>query len=642
MTSLIVGTAGHIDHGKSALVRALTGTDPDRLPEEKRRGITIDLGFADLQLGDLKIGFVDVPGHERFVKNMLAGAHGIDLLALVIAADEGVMPQTREHFDICRLLGVRNGLIVITKRDLVEEELLPLVEDEVRSLVTGSFLENAPLVAVSAKTGDGLGDLKVHLTEVARHVPPRSSDFVTRLPIDRAFSMKGFGAVVTGTLVAGKIAEGDELELLPPGTKVRVRGLQVHGQAVKQAHAGQRTAVNLAGIDTAQIERGMVLAPVGRLRPTQILDVWLDVLPGAPRPVRTRSRVRFHVGATEVLGRVTVLDAVSEIPPGGGTVAQLRLESPVVALHDDRFVLRSYSPAETIGGGKIINPLASRHRRKETTQTIQLLTALMNPDRATKFSGLVRAAHKHGLRSADIAAATGWTNEVLVQVADAATKQGATVDAGNVFLSSESFEQLSGDVLTELERFHKREPLARGMLRETLREKLFAHSLPEVFNAVIGRLEVKGQVTSEKDVVRLSSHRVDLTDQDAKLSQQIEKIYLDAGVEAPSLDEAMTRARVAPAQRAQARKILQLLLDGGKLVRVHGDMFMHRTVLQQLKAKLHDYATQYEPERLIDVPTFKTLAGVSRKYAIPLLEYFDREQVTRRAGDKRLILRPKS
>ena len=642
MTSLIVGTAGHIDHGKSALVRALTGTDPDRLPEEKRRGITIDLGFADLQLGDLKIGFVDVPGHERFVKNMLAGAHGIDLLALVIAADEGVMPQTREHFDICRLLGVRNGLVVITKRDLVEEELLPLVEDEARTLVAGSFLEDAPVIAVSAKTGEGLDDLKFHLTEIAELVPPRSSDFTTRLPIDRAFSMKGFGAVVTGTLIAGQINEGDELELLPPGTKVRVRGLQVHGQAVKQAHAGQRTAVNLAGVDTSQIERGMVLAPVGRLRPTQIVDVWLDVLPSAPRPVRTRSRVRFHIGATEVLGRVTVLDPVPEIPPGGGAVAQLRLEAPVVALHDDRFVLRSYSPAETIGGGRIINPVASKHRRKETTQTIKLLTGLISTDRTTNFGSLVQASRKHGVRSSDIVAAMGWTNDIFSQVAAAAAKQGATVDGGNVYLSNESFEQLSRDVLAELERFHKREPLARGMLRETLREKLFAHSLPEVFNAVIGRLEVKGDVTSEKDVVRLSSHRVDLTDQDAKLSEQIEKVYLDAGVEAPSLDEAMTRAHVAPAQRTQARKILQLLIDGGKLVRVHGDMFMHATALRNLKTKLQEYGAQHEPDRLIDVATFKNLAAVSRKYAIPLLEYFDRERVTRRAGDKRLILRPKS
>ena len=638
MTSLIVGTAGHIDHGKSALVRALTGTDPDRLPEEKRRGITIDLGFADLDLDGLKIGFVDVPGHERFVKNMLAGAHGIDVLALVIAADEGVMPQTREHFDICRLLGVQNGLIVITKRDLVEPELLPLVEDEARSLVAGSFLADAPIVAVSAKTGEGLDELKRQLTTIGKRVPPRSSDFVTRLPIDRAFSMKGFGAVVTGTLIAGRIVEGDELELLPPGIKVRVRGLQVHGQAVKQAHAGQRTAVNLAGVETGQIERGMVLAPVGRLRPTQMIDVWLDVLPSAPRPVRTRSRVRLHIGTSEVLARVTVLDLVSEIAPGGGAVAQLRLEAPVVALHDDRFVLRSYSPAETIGGGKVINPLASKHRRKETTHTIQLLTALINPQRTANFAGLVRGAGRHGLKSADVLAALGWTSEVFNQIAAAATKQGATIDAGGVYLSQDSFEQLSRDVLAELDRHHKREPLARGMLRETLREKLFAHSLPEVFSAVIGRLEVKGEVTSEKDVIRLSSHRVGLTDQDAKLSDEIEKIYRDAGVEAPSLDEAMTRAHVAPPQRTQARKILQLLLDNGKLIRVHGDMFMHAAAIETLKTKLQDYAAQHEPERLIDVPAFKNLAGVSRKYAIPLLEYLDREQLTRRAGDKRLIL----
>ena len=642
MTSLIVGTAGHIDHGKSALVRALTGTDPDRLPEEKRRGITIDLGFADLELDDLRLGFVDVPGHERFIKNMLAGAHGIDVLALVIAADEGVMPQTREHFDICRLLGVRNGLIVITKRDLVEEELLPLVEDEARSLVAGSFLEGAPVIAVSSKTGAGLDELKSRLTEIAAKVPPRSADFITRLPIDRTFSMKGFGAVVTGTLIAGQIAEGDELELLPVGTKVRVRGLQVHGQAVKQATAGQRTAVNLAGMDTAQIERGMVLAPPGRLRPTQILDVWIDVLPDAARPIRTRSRVRFHIGTTEVLGRVTVLDAFSEIPPGGGAVAQLRLEAPVVALHDDRFVLRSYSPAETIGGGKVINPAAAKHRRKDTTQTIELLRALMNPDRATKFAGLVRASRKHGLRPADIAAATGWTDEVFQQVAAEAAKQEAVIDAGGVYLTNESFAQLSGEVVAELERHHKREPLARGMLRETLREKLFAHSLPEVFSAVIGALEAKGEVTSEKDVVRSSRHRVDLSDQDAKLSAQIEKVYLDAGVEAPTLDEAMTRAGVGAPQRTQARKILQLLLDGRKLIRISGDMFMHANVIENLKAKLQDYGAQHEPERLIDVPTFKNLAGVSRKYAIPLLEYFDREHVTRRAGDKRLVLRPKT
>src|SRR5215475_3403966 len=295
MPSLIVGTAGHIDHGKSALVRALTGTDPDRLPEEKRRGITIDIGFADLDLGDVRIGFVDVPGHERFVKNMLAGAHGIDIVALVIAADEGVMPQTREHFDICRLLGVQTGLIVITKTDLVEEELILLVRDEAEELVAGSFLEGAPILSVSSKTGVGLADLKNALRDLATQVPARSTDSVARLPIDRAFSMKGFGAVVTGTLISGELAEGDELQLLPALTRVRARGVQVHGHSVRQALAGQRTAVNLVGIDTSQIERGMVLAPVGRLRITQILDVHLRVLPTAPRALRSRARIHFHV-----------------------------------------------------------------------------------------------------------------------------------------------------------------------------------------------------------------------------------------------------------------------------------------------------------------------------------------------------------
>src|SRR6476646_975160 len=383
MTSLIVGTAGHIDHGKSALVRALTGVDPDRLPEEKRRGITIDLGFADLQLGDLKIGFVDVPGHERFVKNMLAGAHGIDLLALVIAADEGVMPQTREHFDICRLLGVQNGLVVITKTDLVDEEMLALVEDDARELIAGSFLEDAPLVSMSSRTGAGLDQLKARLVELGKRVPPRSKDFATRLPIDRAFSMKGFGAVVTGTLISGQIKEADELELLPLQVNVRVRGLQVHNKSVHDAHAGQRTAVNLAGIDTAQIERGMVLAPVGRLRPTQIVDVSIDMLPGASRAVRSRSRVRFHVGAAEVLGRVRVLEGSQQIAPGSSGLAQLRLEAPVVAVHGDRFILRSYSPAETIAGGVIVDPFATKHRRRELDHALQLLR-LMRDERASK------------------------------------------------------------------------------------------------------------------------------------------------------------------------------------------------------------------------------------------------------------------
>jgi selenocysteine-specific elongation factor len=638
--SLIVGTAGHIDHGKSALVRALTGVDPDRLPEEKRRGITIDLGFADLELDDLRIGFVDVPGHERFVKNMLAGAHGIDLLALVIAADEGVMPQTREHFDICRLLGVRNGLVVITKTDLVDEEMLALVEDDARELIAGSFLEDAPLVSVSSRSGAGLEQLKSLLIALGKRVPPRSKDFTTRLPIDRAFSMKGFGAVVTGTLISGQIGEGDELELLPLQVNVRVRGLQVHNKSVQEAQAGQRTAVNLAGIDTAQIERGMVLAPAGRLRPTQIIDVWIDVLPGASRAVRSRSRVRFHIGATEVLGRVRVLEG-SQVEPGSGGFAQLRLEAPVVAVHGDRFILRSYSPAETIAGGVVVDPFATKHRGRELEHALQLLRLLMRDERAAKFEGFVRASGVRGLRIADLAAATGWTNEVLANLATGVQKMGSVAEVGGLYIARDSFDRLSAAVLAELERHHQREPLARGMLRETLREKVFTHSAPELFNGVIGRLETVNKVVSEKDIVRSSAHSVGLSDKDVELSKRIEEIYLTAGVEAPSLDEAMTKAGVPAAQRAQARKLLQLLLDDRKLVRVQGEMFMHSQIIQDLKTKLQAYAAQHEPDRLIDVPAFKDLAGVSRKYAIPLLEYFDREQVTRRAGDKRLILKPR-
>ncbi|HET6862161.1 MAG TPA: selenocysteine-specific translation elongation factor, partial [Pyrinomonadaceae bacterium] len=363
--SIIVGTAGHIDHGKSALVRALTGTDPDRLPEEKKRGITIDLGFADLILDDLRIGFVDVPGHERFVKNMLAGAHGIDLVALVIAADEGVMPQTREHFDICSLLGVQKGIVVITKRDLVDDDMIELVKDEASELVAGSFLENAPIIAVSSKTGLGLDQLTSAVKDVGRQISPRSADFVTRLPIDRAFTIKGFGAVVTGTLISGEIKEGDELELHPTDKKVRVRGAQVHGRTVARAQAGQRTAVNLAGVDVTQLERGMVLSAAGQLRTTQIVDARVDVLKDAPRALKSRARVRVHIGAAEVLARVKILNESTEIAAGKSSLVQLRLESPIIALHGDRFILRSYSPSHTIAGGVVLEPMATKHRAKD-------------------------------------------------------------------------------------------------------------------------------------------------------------------------------------------------------------------------------------------------------------------------------------
>ena len=641
MPSIIIGTAGHIDHGKSALVRALTGTDPDRLPEEKKRGITIDLGFADLEIDNVRLGFVDVPGHERFVKNMLAGAHGIDVLALVIAADEGVMPQTIEHFDICRLLGVNKGVVVITKTDLVDEEMLLLVQEDARELVAGSFLDGAPIVPVSSRTGAGLERLRSTLKTIADEVPPKSSDLVTRLPIDRAFSMKGFGAVVTGTLISGEIAEGAALDLLPKGISVRVRGVQVHGKAVEKARAGQRTAVNLAGVDVEQLERGMVLTEPKTLHPTQIIDARIDVLANASRGVRSRSRIRLHIGATEVLGRVRVLDQPAEISPGHSALAQLRLEVPIVAVHNDRFIIRSYSPAETIAGGVVLDPLASKHRGKEIEKTRQRLNRLLSTSATEKLAAFVESSSLRGLRIEDLVAATGWKREVVTQINSQAQKEGTIVEAGGILLFRESFERLSRNVLNELESYHKREPLARGMLRETLREKVFAHSHPELFSGVLGKLESSGQVVSEKDIVRVSTHRVDLSDHDLQLREKLEQTFIDAGIESPSIDEAMTRAGVTAPMRLAGRKILQLLIDDRTLVRVQNEMFVHKGVLEELKGKLLAYAARNEPERLIDVAGFKDLAGVSRKYAIPLLEYFDREHITRRAGDKRLILRPR-
>ena len=641
MPSIIIGTAGHIDHGKSALVRALTGTDPDRLPEEKKRGITIDLGFADLEIDNVRLGFVDVPGHERFVKNMLAGAHGIDVLALVIAADEGVMPQTIEHFDICRLLGVNKGVVVITKTDLVDEEMLLLVQEDARELVAGSFLDGAPIVPVSSRTGAGLERLRTTLKTIADEVPPKSSDLVTRLPIDRAFSMKGFGAVVTGTLISGEIAEGAALDLLPKGISVRVRGAQVHGKAVEKARAGQRTAVNLAGVDVEQLERGMVLTEPKTLHPTQIIDARIDVLANASRGVRSRSRIRLHIGATEVLGRVRVLDQPAEISPGHSALAQLRLEVPIVAVHNDRFIIRSYSPAETIAGGVVLDPLASKHRGKEIEKTRQRLNRLLSTSATEKLAAFVESSSLRGLRIEDLVAATGWKREVVTQINSQAQKEGTIVEAGGILLFRESFERLSRNVLNELESYHKREPLARGMLRETLREKVFAHSHPELFSGVLGKLESSGQVVSEKDIVRVSTHRVDLSDHDLQLREKLEQTFIDAGIESPSIDEAMTRAGVTAPMRLAGRKILQLLIDDRTLVRVQNEMFVHKGVLEELKGKLLAYAARNEPERLIDVAGFKDLAGVSRKYAIPLLEYFDREHITRRAGDKRLILRPR-
>ncbi|HKG15110.1 MAG TPA: selenocysteine-specific translation elongation factor [Pyrinomonadaceae bacterium] len=636
MRSVIVGTAGHIDHGKTTLVRALTGVDADRLPEEKRRGITIDLGFAELELGDVRLGFVDVPGHERFVKNMLAGAHGIDLVALVIAADEGVMPQTREHFDICRLLGVSSGLIVVTKADMVDEELLVLVRAEAEELTAGSFLEGAPVLDVSARTGRGVEELKSALREAALRVPARSTETVTRLPVDRAFTMRGFGAVVTGTLISGEITEGQELELLPGNLRARVRGVQVHGSSVRAAGAGQRTAVNLGGVEVASVERGMVLAPAGRLRPTQIFDARVSLLADAPRALRTRQRVRVHHGTAEVLARVAVLEESGEIAPGSQGFAQLRLESPVVALPGDRFIVRTYSPQRTFAGGEILDAHAQKHRGRERAASRARLAEFAGAERAARLAFFVESAGAPGLPRAEAAARTGWRDDVLESALAECKAGGSVSDAEGVLVGAEVLRGLARAAAEEVEAYHRSEPLSRGLARETLRERVFARAAPEVFRAAMKTAEDAGSLVSERDLVRAGGHTLELSPEDAAARGRLEQIYRDAALEAPALEDALARA--AGAGREHARKILQLLIDAGTLVRVREDLLFHRDALDRLVSALRAYADGHGPERLIDVAAFKELSGVSRKYAIPLLEHFDRTRVTRRAGDRRVIL----
>jgi selenocysteine-specific elongation factor len=636
MKSIIVGTAGHIDHGKTALVRALTGIDADRLPEEKRRGITIDIGFADLDLGDVRIGFVDVPGHERFVKNMLAGAHGIDVVALVVAADESVMPQTREHFEICRLLGVKHGLVVLTKKDLVDGEMLALVREEAKELVAGSFLEKAPVVSVSSRTGEGLEELKSTLREIALAVPARSEEFITRLPIDRAFTMSGFGPVVTGTLIAGAIKEGDEFELLPAGRHLRVRGLQVHGAKVKRALAGLRTAVNLTGIETAELERGMVLAPPQCLRPTQIIDARVTMLEDAVRSVRSRHRVRVHIGAAEALARVRVLEESGEIRPGASGFIQLRLEAPIVGVLKDRFILRSYSPQQTIAGGVIVDPFAPKHRARELAPVRVKLGTLLDGTREEKVGALVGSA-PNGLNLADIVARTGWRDEVVVGVVEAARATGLIAEAGGQLFAIATLAALKQNVVKDIRAHHAAEPLSRGLGLEILRGHYFAHTSPDLFRAVVADLQKNGTLVIEKDIARSPEHARAVSGEDAALRDRLEEIYREAKLTAPSITEALSRVGVSASQRQHGRKVLQVLIDAGKLVRVDGEMFFHTSALQDVIARLRAFAAS-KPDRAIDVPAFKELTGISRKYAIPLLEYLDRQRVTRREGDKRIVM----
>ncbi len=633
--NIIIGTAGHIDHGKTSLVKALTGVDADRLPEEKKRGITIDLGFAELDLGDVKIGFVDVPGHEKFVKNMLAGASGIDAVLLIIAADESVMPQTREHFEICRLLGVKFGAIVLTKADMVDEELLEIVKLDVAELVQNSFLENSPIISVSSKTGEGIENLKQMLRKISLEIPSRKNENLARLPIDRVFSVKGFGAVVTGTLATGEIIETREMELLPLKKKVRVRGVQTHGKQVAKAIAGQRTAVNLGGVDYAEIERGMILTEPNSLRPTQIFDAEIEVLKDAKTALKTRQRVRVHVGTIEALARIQVLNSAGEIAQGEKGFVQIRLETEIVTVPNERFILRRYSPQTTIAGGKILDNSAIKHRQKDVGNAGKYLESLSNSDKVTQVKLYLETATEKGSTFADLQARTGWRNEILQNAIAENIEKKAVIIADKFYVARTQFEKLKAEMIAEVENFHKKEPLAKGILRETLREKIFRHLPVEIFKSVV---EKAVEIFAEKDFVRLATHTHELTPEEKLLSERILKIYADAKLEVPTLEAALNSAiQNTKSNTATARKVFQLFLNKGELVKVSEEFYFQQIVIDNLIKRLHEFAAN-SADRLIGMAEFKEIANVSRKYAIPLLEHFDRHKITKRAGDKRLIL----
>jgi selenocysteine-specific elongation factor len=616
MKNVIVGTAGHIDHGKTALVKALTGIDADRLEEEKRRGITIDLGFAHLALTPtLQLGFVDVPGHERFVKNMLAGVGGIDLVLFVIAADESIKPQTREHFDICRLLGIPRGVVALTKSDLVDEDILGLVRLEVEELVTGSFLEGAAIVPVSSATGAGLDDLRRELARVAADVPEKDAAGHFRLPIDRVFSMKGFGTVVTGTLISGAAAKEQEVELYPAARRLRVRGVQVHGSAAERAVAGQRTALNLADIEPAELARGDVLSEPGAFGSVTQIDCQLQLLASA-KPLKHRAPVHFHSGTAEIEAEVRLLGGAPRMAPGSEAWVRLILRQPALLLPADRFIIRMFSPVITIGGGVVVDIGARRYRK--TDDVAGRLETLASGDAAARVSLLVREA-EFGLGMSDLVARTGMRAREI-----AAAAKAAGLHAIGDWYVDRAWMQASREKLVQTVReFHKASPLLPGIARQDLRGGL----PPFLFDVLLAGA---ADLIAEGEIVRARSHRLVLRDDEAQARSKIEAAFESAGLAVPALAEVLAKSGV---EAARARSLLQILMREKRLIRINDDLVFHHTAVEQLRGLLAARRGQR-----FAVPAFKEWTGVSRKYAIPLLEYLDRERVTRREGDERLVL----
>jgi selenocysteine-specific elongation factor len=625
MTNIIVGTAGHIDHGKTALIRALTGIETDRFEEEKRRGISIDLGFAHLELGGVRLGFIDVPGHERFVRNMLAGAGGIDLVLFVIGADESIKPQTREHFDICRLLGIRRGILVLTKADLVDRDILDLVRLEAEEFVAGSFLEGAPVVAVSAKTGEGIEELKVLLAAEARAATAKSGTGHFRLPIDRSFAMKGFGTVVTGTLISGSVAVEQEVEIAERSLRLRVRGLQVHGAAAKRALAGQRTAINLAGIEATDLERGLTAIEPGRLRTWSAFDCEVELLASA-RPLKHRAPVHFHAWTAETEAEVKLLGDRPTLEPGTRAFARLHVKTPLLLLPGDRFIIRQFSPVLTIGGGRVIGfPTETRKlRRKDLAARVAELSSAPSTRRIEMAVGDA----PFGLDMAGVIRHTGLTETAIETAAAVADSPLLLLTAPTKWLLNREWIAARLERLhTAVAAYHRDRPLQPGLPKEHFRTKELAGAPEFLIDAL---LKQSATVIAEGEALRLKSHRLHLKQDEEEAFARIVGAFERAGLAVPSPAEVLTASGVDP---VRARTLLQILFRQKRLIRISEDLIYHPAAIDALRAILASHRGEN-----FAVPAFKEWTGVSRKYAIPLLEFLDRERITRREGDLRVVL----
>ncbi|MCG6980441.1 MAG: selenocysteine-specific translation elongation factor [Deltaproteobacteria bacterium] len=638
MKQIILGTAGHIDHGKTTLIKAISGIDTDRLKEEKERGITIELGFAHLTLPNgQELGIVDVPGHEKFVRHMVAGATGIDIVALVVAADEGVMPQTREHLEICELLEVKQGLVVLTKTDLVEDrDWIDLVQEDIHDFLQGTFLASAPIIAVSAVSGEGLGELLESLQKLSESVEARPSSGDFRLAVDRVFTMKGFGTVVTGTAISGKTETGDTLVVYPQMLKTKVRGIQVHNREVNEAVSGQRTAINLQGLEKAALERGNVLATPESLVSSYMVDVRLHHLENAPRVLKNRAKIRFHTGTSEIIGTLILLDT-DELKPGASGYAQVRLDKQVAVRNGDRFVLRSYSPMHTIGGGQILHPNPKK-RRRMVGKTIEALGVLERGESHKMVELYLKEAGFDGVGERALTILANITQKELRSLLQDMMSRGEVIQFDREtprFVHEEAFGKLRQLLLDHLAEFHRKEPLRAGINKEELFGRLPRGADGKLCNELIQRLTRQGEIIQERDLVRLSSHQIELAGKQDEVREKIESIYRDAGLQPPFFREV---ARSLGVPDKETRQILSWMLEQGLLVKVKEDMYFHYGALDGLKQQLLDL---FEEREEITTPQFKELTQTSRKYTIPLLEFLDASRFTIRVGDVRRLRQKK-